>query len=176
MYSSYKNSDDLYRLNPEPYDKEVVWIEDIKEYWQWDGQSWGEYSNSIKEDMGENTVASISLYDMNKQLILQAGPLPEEQKPIKQAMIINLDRINKNTYYLLYGKEISYFTLFAKERNNAETLGSLVLECVQNIGTIYSIELTEDKFAIEIWVQTNPEEVTCLYLFPYDNGIVPFGG
>ena len=39
------------------------------------------------------------------------------------------------------------------------------------------IELTKEKDAIEIWIETPPEGdtdsiLTCLYLFPYDNGIV----
>ena len=43
---------------------------------------------------------------------------------------------------------------------------------------IKSFELTEAKDAIEIWVRMYPkvaeEEsiLTCMYLFPYDNGIV----
>ena len=53
-----------------------------------------------------------------------------------------------------------------------------VAECLANIGQVYSIELTANKDAIEIWVRMYPKvaeeesTLTCMYLFPYDGGIV----
>ena len=87
-------------------------------------------------------------------------------------------------YSLLYGKEINYFTLFVKDKNwELESLDLGVIECLNNIGTIYSIEYTKEKDAIEIWVEveinSDTEEseklITCMYLFPYDAGIVRVG-
>jgi hypothetical protein len=47
------------------------------------------------------------------------------------------------------------------------------MECLINVGPVYSIGLTADKGAIEIWVKDTEKDVlTCMYLFPYDNGIV----
>ena len=34
---------------------------------------------------------------------------------------------------------------------------------------------TENKDAIEIWIQQDNGESTCLYLFPYDTGMVQVG-
>ena len=85
---------------------------------------------------------------------------------------------------MLYGREINYFTLFVKDENwELESLDIGVIECLNNIGTIYSIEYTKEKDAIEIWVEvetnTDTEEIekliTCMYLFPYDAGIVKVG-
>jgi hypothetical protein len=42
---------------------------------------------------------------------------------------------------------------------------------LHNIGQVKSIDYTEAKDAIEIWIQQD-EEIICAYLFPYDNGIV----
>ena len=89
-------------------------------------------------------------------------------------------------YSLLYGREINYFTLFVKDENcELESLDIGVIECLNNIGTIYSIEYTKEKDAIEIWIEvetetnTDTEEneklITCMYLFPYDTGIVKIG-
>jgi hypothetical protein len=35
--------------------------------------------------------------------------------------------------------------------------------------------MTEDDNAIEIWVMKDNNEATCLYLFPYDDGLVKVG-
>ena len=127
--------------------------------------------------------ASVSLYELNRSIIKQQGPL--EEKDIKSKM--NMLKEFSNTfekYSLLYGKEINYFTLFVKDENwELESLDLGVIECLFNIGTIYSIEYTKEKDAIEIWVEVeiNPDTekseklLTCMYLFPYDAGIVKVG-
>ena len=73
---------------------------------------------------------------------------------------------------MLYGKEISYFTLF--KIVEPQYFSYEVIECLKNVGDIKAIDLTEDKDAIEAWVIAD-NEVTCLYLFPYDLGIVQVG-
>ena len=127
--------------------------------------------------------ASISLYELNRSIIKQQGPL--EEKDIKSKMNILKEFSNTfGKYYLLYGREINYFTLFVKDENwELESLDLGVIECLNNIGTIYSIEYTKEKDAIEIWIEvetnTDTEEseklITCMYLFPYDTGIVKIG-
>jgi hypothetical protein len=37
------------------------------------------------------------------------------------------------------------------------------------------MDLTAAGDAVEIWVQPENSEPTCLYLFPYDSGIVQVG-
>ena len=127
--------------------------------------------------------ASVSLYELNRQIIKQQGPL--EEKDIKSKMdMLKAFSHTFEKYSLLYGKEINYFTLFVKDENwELESLDLGVIECLNNIGTIYSIEYTKEKDAIEIWVEvetnTDTEEseklITCMYLFPYDAGIVKVG-
>lgn len=117
----------------------------------------------------------MSLYDMNKQLIIQLPNL-EHSVAYQQKKILfeNFLEQTQNKYYMLYGKEISYFTLFVRDVYSEESMEDVVLECIENIGPIKSIEYTETKDAIEIWVMNNIDEVTCLYLFPYDQGVVNF--
>lgn len=127
--------------------------------------------------------ASVSLYELNRQIIKQQGPL--EEKDIKSKMdMLKAFSHTFEKYSLLYGREINYFTLFVKDENwELESLDLGVIECLNNIGTIYSIEYTKEKDAIEIWVEvetnTDTEEseklITCMYLFPYDAGIVKVG-
>lgn len=126
---------------------------------------------------------SISLYELNRQIIKQQGPLQEKDIKSKMDMLKEFSNTFEK-YSLLYGKEINYFTLFVKDENwELESLDLGVIECLFNIGTIYSIEYTKEKDAIEIWVEveinsdTEKSEklVTCMYLFPYDAGIVKVG-
>ena len=90
--------------------------------------------------------------------------------------LINEYKINTaNQYYMLYGKDISYFTLFHCQNpiiiDNYPTLGEEVIDCLKSVGTIKCIDYTENKDAIEIWVDYNDTSV-CIYLFPYDNGVI----
>ena len=127
--------------------------------------------------------ANISLYELNRSIIKQQGPLKEEDIKSKMDMLKAFSHTFEK-YSLLYGREINYFTLFVKDENcELESLDIGVIECLNNIGTIYSIEYTKEKDAIEIWMEveinSDTEEseklVTCMYLFPYDAGIVKVG-
>jgi hypothetical protein len=79
---------------------------------------------------------------------------------------------------MLYGKEISYFTVFYANDNSEEGLDNVfsinVTDCLKAFKSVKSIDYTENKDAIEIWVSDDNDNVTCLYLFPYDNGVVYF--
>ena len=119
--------------------------------------------------------ASIELYELNRSIIEQQGTIKEEN--IVRAMndIKYLVTAADNKCYMLYGKEIGYFTLFMRDSYNweIETLDLAVMECLANVGSVYSIELTANKDAIEIWVKDAQRDLlTCMYLFPYDSGIV----
>jgi hypothetical protein len=73
---------------------------------------------------------------------------------------------------MLYGKEISYFTLF--RISDSTYFGNEVIDCLNNVGDIKAIDFTEAQDAIEIWIQ-DEDGPTCLYLFPYDSGLVQVG-
>jgi hypothetical protein len=117
------------------------------------------------EDSGIN----IGLYDINKQIINQL-PVLNNLNDKKDLFNILHEKFN-NTFYMLYGKEISYFTLF--KINDVTYFGNEVIECLKNVGMIKAIDFTEPQDAIEIWVE-DEDGPTCLYLFPYDNGVVYF--
>jgi hypothetical protein len=146
-----------------PEEGELVQTPEGK-YMIWHDGNW----NEIKmEDSGIN----IGLYDMNKQIIAQLPVLNDFTKAI--ADVRDLHGKYWNEYYMMYGKEISYFTLFKVCGTNE--FGQDVIDCCANIGAIKAIDMTEAADAIEIWVQPDNGEPTCLYLFPYDNGVVQVG-
>ena len=133
-------------------------------YMIWHDGSW----NEIKM---ENGGINMGLYDMNKQIISQLPALNDFTKAI--ADVRDLHGKYWNKYYMMYGKEISYFTLFKVCGMNE--FGQDVIDCCANIGAIKAMDMTEAADAIEIWVQPESSEPTCLYLFPYDSGIVQVG-
>lgn len=119
--------------------------------------------------------AKLNIYELNKQIISQLPPLD----PVKFNDAV--DTINnwcKGHTYMLYGKEISYFTLFQKEdnkNNEFADLGHAVLTVAQDISKyIYSCDVVDDGSAIEIWIKYD-KAPTVLYLFDYENGIVKYG-
>lgn len=126
--------------------------------------------NGWHEIKAEGSGIEMGLYDMNKQIIAQLPDLTNWDEKIQLVGDFHADW--NNNFYMLYGKEISYFTVF--KVNDKEFFGSTVLECVNNIGPVKAFDLTEAADAIEIWVMYN-DEPTCLYLFPYDMGLVEVG-
>ena len=118
----------------------------------------------------EDSNIKIDLYDVNKQIIAQLPVL--ENLDEKIVLINNLHNQFGNQYYMLYGKEISYFTLF--KIIQPIYFGNEVISCLNYIGKIKAIDFTEAQDAIEIWVEDS-NGPTCLYLFPYDNGVVQVG-
>ena len=154
---------DISQIQYTPTEGEIIQDTVSGKYAMWHENAW----QFIQMEGGG---IELGIYDMNKQIITQ---LPALTNLDEKAQLINeLDNQWRNKYYMLYGKEISYFTLFVmKERC---VFGHEVIECLKNVGVIKAIDLTEENDAIEAWVD-NEGEATCLYLFPYDNGIVQVG-
>lgn len=130
----------------------------------WHDNSW----NTVKMEGGG---VNVGLYDMNKQIISQMPILEDFEKAMDD--IWTLYETYHNKYFMLYGKEISYFTVF--KIVEPQYLGEEVLDCCLNVGLVKAMDLTEAGDAVEIWVQPQDGELTCLYLFPYDSGIVQVG-
>lgn len=118
----------------------------------------------------DNSGININLYDINKQIIAQMPELVNLEN--KKYIIHNLHAKYNNDYYMLYGKSISYFTIF--KINDAAYFADDVIDCLKHVGMIKAIDLTENNDAIEIWTD-GEDGPTCLYLFPYDQGVVCVG-
>lgn len=112
-----------------------------------------------------------SLYELNKNLIKKnVSPLTEEELAGKGQII--LDFIEK-TYYMLLCHDRRDYTVFRITNSKEECKNILINECCKNRGSILSIDLTEKKDAIEIWIKNNEDnEPYCYYFFPYDEAII----
>ena len=154
---------DFSQINYKPIEGEIMKNAEDGHYYVWHEGQW----NVIKMD---RSGFEMGLYDMNKQIISQLPDLTDWDRVEK--LFNEFHNIWNNTYYMMYGKEISYFTVFKVVESYL--FGSTVMDCIPSIGTVKAIDLTETKDAVEIWVMRN-DEATCLYLFPYDMGLVQVG-
>ena len=167
MNSSIKTID-ISQIKYTPKEGEIVQNAIDKKYYIYRDNNW----TLINLDgSGASLGASLDLYDMNKQIISQLPVLKNFTKAIENVRDLHDKYWNK--YYMMYGKEISYFTLFKVCGNNE--FGQDVIDCCLNVGDIKAMDMTKAQDAIEIWIQPEDKEPTCLYLFPYDCGIVQVG-
>ena len=132
-----------------------------------------EVPDNIELPEDDGTGPQLSLYALNKCIISQLPALTAEAIDAAATAITNA--CVSGNYYMLYGREMSYFTVFHKKEFRDPfglTLGQKVIECLNNIGEIMSIDKKDDG-AWEIWVKYQ-DEATLLYLFNYDGGIVEY--
>lgn len=159
---------DISQIRYEPQDGEIV-INTVD-----DGYYIYKDGNWMKINV-ENSGLNLGLYDLNKQIIAQLPMLSDEELSNKKTVINQLHEKFNNEYYMLYGKELSYFTLF--KLKDPSRFGDEVIECLGYLdGDVKCIDMTEPEDAIEIWVHEGTKDPTCLYLFPYDTGLVVVGG
>ena len=154
---------DLSQVNFIPLEGEIMQNASDGKYYIWHEDNWHEFSM-------ENSGIEMDLYDMNKQIITQLPDLTDWDRV--EQLFNDFHTSWRNKYYMMYGKEISYFTVF--KIVEPHLFGSVVMDCIPNVGIVKAIDLTETEDAVEIWVMYE-DEPTCLYLFPYDMGIVEVG-
>lgn len=141
--------------------------------------------NKKKENKKTTTVEVGSLYDLNKTLVEQnVTALTEEELQNKKNLIVDFVNNSNNTYYMLLCNEKKDYTIFHRQYDSIrgvyldnageidDTLERILVdECLPNRGQTKSIELTENKDAIEIWLSIDGESF-CYYFFPYDMAII----
>lgn len=157
-----KNLDELGKKNP----GDLAFCQDTGDHFVWKNNKWK--PTEVKSPNG----FSVSVYDINKAAY-------------KQMPAINIDDYEKELnrfgkrkeYYLLYGKEIGYFTLFKRSAFTEEAFFHALKECLNYIAEeIKALEKTEDG-NYEIWiVPKQGYEITVLYLFDYENGVIVYDG
>lgn len=120
---------------------------------------------------------SMNLYDLNKTIIAQLNPLGFDDIAAKITILDDYCNKSGNTHYMLLSKEYNYYTIFEYDNMlSMPSFGAAVCEITSNLGDIYSIELTEDQGAIELWIKPEDlEEPIVFYLFAYDSGVVYYG-
>lgn len=118
---------------------------------------------------------SLSLYEINQQIISQLPTHTEEELKKDIEIINNFEKKQNTKYYMLLCKEISYFTGFIKEITSVETLGEVVIDCIKAVGEIKTIDDSDPSY-LDIWITDKYGETNCMHLFDYQYGVVEFGG
>lgn len=172
QFPTIKSLSNITNLEKRFIDGELVHILDTKEYYQYNN---GEF---YPLEVAKNE--KLTLYDANKQFYAGAPPLDEAQITRSSELINKWADRYEDGYFMLLGHDLRYYTIFHKDINFCEidTIGNAVIECLESIGQIKDIAEDEETQAIECWITTpGPiKETAVLYLFPYDRGIVRFGG
>lgn len=119
-------------------------------------------------------LSTISLYELNKQIISQLPNYGEKEIQKAKELIKQYNKDSGATYYMLLSNEMRYYTIFSCGYGSmVDPFHSSVIDCLNAIGPIKSVEKNNDG-VIEIWCfSTVDEELHVFYLFPYDEGVVP---
>lgn len=138
--------------------------------------SWQEDNGWSSIDI-QNKGISMNLYELNQSIINQLPPLTSSEIAAKMDIIHKIQNNTMNNHYMLLCKEYSYYTIFESDiMLNMPTFGAAVCEVVSGIGDVYSIEITDNDNALEIWIKPEGQEnALAFYLFPYDAGVVYYG-
>lgn len=176
MIPSFENMEALkadMEKNPDCYvEGTTVYLEDIKEGVRYINGEWVADETMEAKANGDITM---SLYEMNRQLINQLPDYNEEAWGGAKEIFNEYLTKHINAYYMLYGRELNYFTVFHKNGDGEfDNLFDALKTCLDSVGTIRSFDF-DGEAAIEIWVKPEvASAVTCMYLFPYDDGVVTF--
>ena len=120
-----------------------------------------------------NLTTGMTLYDLNKTAYAQVETLSLDQEKEFAKEITEWSKTDGSMYFMLLCKELSYYTVLHRTTFVGDcTLGQGLIDCANSVGYIKGIEHSDDK-AYEIWVYSDlDKECYCMYLFPYDMGIV----
>lgn len=156
-------------------DGQMAYDENTKEYFMYKNGEWMPVEAQVTGDG-----LQINLLELNRNIISQLPDFEEEQWEGSKKVFNDWLSKQSSTHYMLYGREINYFTIFKKGilgESDFATFWDGLKECLNALGPVRSIGVNEledgSAAAIEIWLKYN-DVVTCLYLFNYDEGIVTY--
>lgn len=159
----------------EPVDGQIVYNEIGENYFIYKNEKWFPLEAQMTSQGLE-----LNLYELNRNIIEQLPDYEDSQWEGAEKVFGDWLMEQSSTYYMLYGREINYFTIFKKGNigeSDFATFWDGLKECLTALGVVRSINVNklEDGSAssIEIWIKYNGV-VTCMYLFNYDEGIVTY--
>ena len=149
-------------------DEDIVFIQDEDTVYKFNNetQNWEQSQGTGKID------TKMSLFELNKQIMGQMPSYTLEQWEKETLTIDEWDKQINGRYYMLLCKEISYYTVFVNDGYELHSLGNAVRECLEFVGDVICIDYN-DPYCIEIWIKIE-NEINCLHLFCYDEGVVSF--
>ena len=151
---------------------ETVYCEEEKQCYVWAN---GEYQPVESQIDGAGEI-KVNYRDLVISAISAFEPFDDEQIKKYQVLLNAWDEIQAKDFYMLYARELDYFTLFHRVTDEGnKCIGKEVFECLSDLGSVVYIEdFTEDEYNIIFWVKTPEGKLTEVYLFDYTKGVVPF--
>ena len=150
---------------------DIFYCEEEKEYYKWD-EGW----HSANEEVQLAGGLSMKTRELIANSIQEFEPYPNPVEKFEQA-IMHWHGCTHSSYFLLYGKLISYFTFFVSSPfDSEEKFIDLLFECISNVGELIYVEDIEKGQPIIFWVKTPEGLITELYLMDYSAGVVHFNG
>lgn len=151
---------------------ETVYCEEENQCYVWTNGKYEPVESHI-DGAGE---IKVNYRDLVISAISAFSPFDEEQIKKYQVLLNAWDEIQNKEFYMLYARELDYFTLFHRVPNEGNRcLGKEVFDCLSDLGFVVYIEdFTEDEYNIIFWVKTPEGKLTEVYLFDYTRGVVPF--
>lgn len=120
----------------------------------------------------------MTIYDMNKNIVGREPLLDWGDKETIEALAKRLcEWFNEDgdSFYLMYGRDIHYVTLFNSYTTNPKDNFLYELKGILGeVGDIISLDFDciEGEHCVEIWVRTPTSPAELLYLMPYDKGVI----
>lgn len=154
-------------------DGETVYCEEENQCFVWNDNKWHlvesevDGAGEIKVNYRDLVIGAISGFD----------PLDMEACQKYQVLLNKWDEAQYHEYYMLYARELDYFTLLRRTEpaDDICCLGKEILECLNTIGEIiYVEEFNDDDISVIFWIRTDTGLITEAYLFDYTAGVVPF--
>lgn len=152
---------------------QIAYTEDNNQYFLFNGNDW-EPVDVKKTATGQ---LALNLYDINKSIVEQLGPMAKRKiNGAIKACQESFDKDTDDNLYLLYGKEIGYFTILNRVKDNTEkNLMETAVDLLSEFSEIYDISYLETQKVVEFWIKYQ-DKITCLYLGGWDEGMVNFNG
>jgi hypothetical protein len=154
---------------PNHVDGEVAFCEEEEAYYIYQEGEWRYVEATMDEEHG----LQLNLYALNKQVVSQLPSLSDDDLNNLATVLTSWRDTRVGNKFLMYGKEIGYFTLFEQDGDSDETFGEVVVDCLRSFDAVKDYEVSGE--AIELWVETEGD-VVVLYLFNYDAGVVTYHG
>lgn len=176
-YVGEVNSKNMIRKMPNVNPGEIYWVTmDNKPYLVAEKEGKKIIIKTLDESASIST--GMTIYEMNKSIISKE-PLfdwqdAEATKKLSQRVKTFFTEDTNNNYYLMYGRNLHYVTLFTTDSKGYDTAIDVIKDCLSAIGNLISMDFntSDGEPSIEIWIRTAHSDAELLYLFPYDKGIV----
>lgn len=142
---------------------EIIFVKETEQYYTYKDNQWMLY---ILEEQTEETCPALTLYELNKMIMTKFKTYSEEDI-LKSKKDIRKYVDNTNSFsYMLLCNDLRYYTVFIKDEAYEEAIEDVLIECLNNLGEIKSIDFTNENDAIEIWFHRE-DELYVSYFFAY---------